>query len=402
MSKNFKPLHEQIANKLIAELKEGTSPFQKPWNDSDAPAFTIPVNPTTNKNYRGMNALWLSMQGHQDPRWMTLKQADYAGFTVEKGAKATLINFVKTSNMEAMRDVNGDKIKDENGQTQTRVTALDKPIITNAWVFNAEQIKGLPPLDEYLAQNRSEQKWTPIEKAESLLVASGAKINHGGNEAYYNKTRDAIQLPLKEQFDNETKYYAVALHELGHWTGHESRLNRPMEGRFGSEQYAREELRAEIASLIIGSELKIGHNFGQHAAYVNSWVKILKDEPFELFRASADAQKIYDFVLDLGEKRDLKQNNTTGDEIKTQEKSGEVATLAKGDEIAYNNNVYKVLDLKGKTFKMEDMEGNKFNLKQTDGLFKSLVSAKNNPAEQQLIAEEVGETVTVTRNKIGR
>src|SRR5207253_9053831 len=130
-------------------------------------------------------------------------------------------------------------------------------------------------------------------------------------------------------------------HELGHWSGHESRLNRQMEGRFGSEQYAREELRAEIASLMIGSELKIGHNFGQHAAYVNNWVKILKDEPFELFRASADAQKIYDYVLDIGEKRDLKQDNTVV------EKKTEASTLTKGDEIAYNNNVYKVIGQQG-------------------------------------------------------
>src|ERR1700761_5031572 len=162
MNKNFKPLHEQIAEKLIAELEAGTSPFQKPWTDSAEPAFTIPVNPTTNKNYRGLNSLWLGMQGHADPRWMTLKQASYAGYTVEKGAKATLINFVKTHNIEAIRDVNGDKIKDENGQTQTRVTALDKPMITNAWVFNAEQIEGIPPLAEYLQQSRSEQKWSPI------------------------------------------------------------------------------------------------------------------------------------------------------------------------------------------------------------------------------------------------
>ncbi|QXV63676.1 DUF1738 domain-containing protein [Mucilaginibacter sp. 21P] len=396
MSKNFALLHEQIANKLIAELKEGTSPFQKPWNDSTSPAFTIPINPTTNKNYRGMNALWLSMQGHQDPRWMTLKQADFAGYTVEKGAKATLINFVKTSNMEAIRDVDGNKIKDENGVTQTRVSNLDKPIITNAWVFNAEQIKGIPPLGEYLQQHRDEQKWAPVERAENLLAASQATINHGGNEAYYNKGKDFIQLPFKEQFDNETKYYAVALHELGHWSGHESRLDRPMEGRFGSEAYAKEELRAEIASLMIGSELQIGHNFGQHAAYVNSWVKILKDEPFELFRASADAQKIYDFVLDLGEKRDLKQATKMDDRVT------ELPALVKGDEIAYNNNVYKVLDIKGKTFKMEDTEGKKFSMKQTDGLFKSLVAAKNDPAERQLTAAEaVGEDAGFSR-KVGR
>lgn len=387
MSKNFKPLHEQIAAKLIEELKTGTSVFQKPWKDSDAPAFSIPLNPTTGKNYRGMNALWLAMQGHNDPRWMTLKQADYAGFQVEKGAKATLINFVKTTDIEAIRDgITGEKIQDENGKTQTRVVELDKPMITNAWVFNADQIKGIPPLAEYLKEKTEAQTWQPIERAEQLLKDSGAVINHGGNEAYYNKTRDEIQLPLKEQFGNETQYYAVALHEVGHWSGHESRLNRPMEGKFGSEAYAREELRAEIASLMLGSELQIGHNFGQHAAYVNSWVKILKDEPFELFRASADAQKIFDFMTGIGQKQELKQDRQPQQFLK------------KGDEIGYNNDVYKVLDKKGKNFTVESMEGGKFKLTQQDGLYKSLVDAKYNPTEQELLVNEEQEV----SNKIGR
>jgi antirestriction protein ArdC len=385
MSKNFKPLHEQIANKLIAELKAGTSPFQKPWNDSDAPAFTIPVNPTTGKNYRGMNSLWLSMQGHTDPRWMTLKQADFAGYKVEKGAKATLINFVKTTNIEAIRDVDGNKIKDETGKTQSRVTELDKAIITKAWVFNAEQIEGMPPLSEYLKQNQGEQKWSPVERAENLIADSGAIINHGGNEAYYNKTKDQIQLPLKEQFDNETKYYAVALHEIGHWTGHQSRLDRPMEGRFGSEAYAREELRAEIASLMLGSEMKIGHNFGQHAAYVGNWIKILKDEPFELFRASADAQRIFDFMMNIEQKRDIKQEAAAN------------MTLSKGEVIPYNNTVYTVIDtLKNKSVKIEDTSGTRRTIKPTDGVYKSLVEARNNPVEQDMALEES------VSHKIGR
>jgi len=375
MSKNFKPLHEQIAAKLIAELEAGTSPFQKPWTDSAEPAFTIPVNPTTNKNYRGLNSLWLAMQGHTDPRWMTLKQASYAGYTVEKGAKATLINFVKTHNIEAVRDSKGEKIKDD-GVTRTNVTELEKPIITKAFVFNGEQIVGIPPLPEFLKQKQDLQKWEPIARAESLLVQSKAVINHGGNNAYYSKFKDAIQLPLREQFENETKYYAVALHELGHWTGHESRLNRPMEGRFGSEKYAREELRAEIASLMMGSELNIGHNFAQHAAYVASWVKILKDEPFELFRAAADAQKIFDFVLALEQKREIKQETTPN------------MKLTPGESIVYNNNVYTVGEQKGKTLKMEDMNGKKFNLKPTDVLYKSLVEARNNPQEPELVLDE--------------
>ncbi|RFZ91070.1 DUF1738 domain-containing protein [Mucilaginibacter conchicola] len=387
MSKNFKPLHEQIAARLIEELKAGTSVFQKPWKDSDAPAFSIPLNPTTGKNYRGMNALWLAMQGHTDPRWMTLKQADFAGYQVEKGAKATMINFVKTTDIQAIRDgISGEKILDENGKTQTRTIELDKPMITNAWVFNAEQIRGIPPLAEHLQEKAAEQSWQPVEKAEQMLQDSGAIIHHGGNEAFYNKKSDEIQLPSKEQFENETQYYAVALHEVGHWSGHESRLNRPMDGKFGSEAYAREELRAEIASLMLGSELKIGHNFGQHAAYVNSWVKILKDEPFELFRASADAQKIFDFMMSIGQKQELKQTRQP-DQV-----------LKKGDEIAYNNDTYKVLDKKGRNFTVESTEGGKFKLTRQDGLYQSLVDAKYNGQREELqVNEEQQQT-----NKIGR
>ena len=390
MNKNFKPLHEQIANKLIAALQAGTSPFQKPWKDSDAPAFTIPVNPTTNKNYRGMNSLWLSMQGYSDPRWMTLKQADFAGYTVKEGAKATLINFIKTHNIEAIRDVDGNKIKDENGKTMTRSTELDQPTITKAWVFNAEQINGVPPLAEYLTEKQGKQTWTNIERAENLLAASKAIIHHGGNEAYFHKVKDFIQMPLKEQFENETKYYAVAFHELGHWTGHPDRMNRKMEGRFGSEEYAHEELRAEIASLMMGSELQIGHNFGQHAAYVNSWVKILKDEPYELFRASADAQKIFDFIMAFEQKLEIKQETKAA------------AALAEGDLVPYNNTEYRVLEKKGKSVTVEDQTTKeKIRLQPNYGLFKKLTEAKNNPVALEMQVAWAGEEQDVS-HKIGR
>jgi hypothetical protein len=167
------------------------------------------------------------------------------------------------------------------------------------------------------------------------------------------------------------------LHELGHWTGAESRLNRPMEGKFGSEAYAREELRAEIASLMICSELNIGHNFGQHAAYLDSWIRILKDEPFELHKASADAQKIFDFVLDIQNKLELKQDVVakTGGNL-----------LNKGDVIPYKNAEYRVLAvLKGKTALMVEVStGNKFKLSPKDGLYDSLLNAPNNPVAREV------------------
>jgi putative DNA primase/helicase len=114
-------------------------------------------------------------------------------------------------------------------------------------------------------------------------------------------------LPGKAQFASAANYYATALHELGHWTGHASRLNRDLAHPFGSVGYAREELRAEITSMILGSELGIGHDPAQHAAYVGSWIKVLTKDPFEIFRAAADAEKIQRFVLGLAQTQDVQQ-----------------------------------------------------------------------------------------------
>ncbi|MGF7079695.1 ArdC family protein [Mucilaginibacter sp. UYCu711] len=391
MSK-FKALHEQVAEKLVDALKAGTSPFQKPWTDDHSAGFMTPLNPTTGNNYRGMNALWLAMQEREDPRWMTLKQASYNKWTVEKGAKATLINFVKTTELQPVLDGKGEKVLGENGKPKMHSVRLEKPIITNAWVFNGQQIKGIPEWKEAYDAKQAQQQWSPIEKAEQIVAASKATIKHGGNEAYYNLTKDLIQLPKKEQFDSAAKYYATLLHEIGHWTGAESRLKRPMEGKFGSEDYAREELRAEIASLMIGSEINIGHNFGQHAAYVDSWIKILQDEPFELHKASADAQKIFDYVLDIENKREIKQDTAAA---KTNENA-----LNKGDVIPYKNAEYRVLAiLKGKTAQMVELNtGNKFKLGPKDGLYTSLVNARNNP-----LAQSIGQnhdTGQVTEEKV--
>jgi len=383
MPTNFKPLHEQIAEKLIAELKAGTSPFQKPWTNDNSSSFFTPLNPTTGKSYRGMNALWLAMQGRDDPRWMTLKQASFNHWTVEKGAKATLINFVKQTDIRPVLDEKGDPKLKENGKPLTETVKLDKPIITTAFVFNGEQIKGIPEWKDAYAEKLAAQQWTPIERAEMIIADSKANIKHGGNEAFYQPAKDFIQLPNKEQFNAAAKYYATALHELGHWSGHESRLDRPMNDKFGTPDYAREELRAEIASLMIGSELNIGHDFGQHAAYVDNWIEVLEKEPNEVFKASADAQKIFDFVLGFEQKREQ--------QLEAAEKAS-LKILNAGDVITYNDKTYTVGEtVKGKT-SVIDEEGKKTKVSPKDGLYNSLLEARNNPQsrdQEQNLSQEM-------------
>ncbi|MDT7953494.1 MAG: zincin-like metallopeptidase domain-containing protein, partial [Acetobacteraceae bacterium] len=157
-------------------------------------------------------------------------------------------------------------------------------------------------------------EWERHQKAEAILANSGVPIRHvPGDRAFYRLTEDTITLPERGQFPSGDGYYATALHELGHATGHPSRLARDMAHPFGSEGYAREELRAEIASLMLGEQLGIGHDPGQHVAYVGSWIKALQQDPREIFRAAADAEKITKLVRSFELERAQQTDQEQGD-----------------------------------------------------------------------------------------
>jgi len=292
-----KPFHEVVAEKLIEQLKAGTAPWQRPWEPGEPNAY-LPMNPTTGKRYKGINAIHLMAQGRSDGRWMTYKQAAAVGAQVRKGEKGTPVQYWKFSEEQNKVDENGRPVLNAKGEPVKETVQLERPRVFFATVFNAEQIDGLPPIQ------KQEQTWNAIDRAEHILKASGASITHApGDRAFYRPATDSIHLPDRGQFPSADNYYATALHELGHWTGHPSRLDRDLAHPFGSEGYAKEELRAEIASMIVGDELGIGHDPGQHAAYVGSWIKALQDEPLEVFRAAADAEKIHDYVLAFEQKQ---------------------------------------------------------------------------------------------------
>ncbi|RYV04115.1 conjugal transfer protein TraC [Shewanella sp. OPT22] len=286
------PYHEQIANKLIEQLKAGTAPWQKPWQAGQP---RMPHNPISGTRYKGSNAIWLAMQCRDDPRWMTYKQANSIDAQVQKGQHGTIVQYWKLFDQIDKKDDNGKKILGADGKPIKVTVKLDKPRVFSSVVFNAEQIEGLPELEV-----KTLPEWQRHERAEKILQNSGVPIKHDQyDNAYYSPATDSIHLPARNQFETADSFYAVACHEICHSSGHSSRLNRDMTGRFGDESYAKEELRAEIGSLMLGDELQIGHNFGQHAAYVDHWVKVLQDDPKEILRASRDAEKIHGFVMEL-------------------------------------------------------------------------------------------------------
>jgi antirestriction protein ArdC/phage/plasmid primase-like uncharacterized protein len=315
---------EKVSDEIIEALENGTAPWIKPWSGS-AIRDNAPFNPITGKQYEGINFINLSIKGMAmdgDPRWMTFKQAQSLDAQVRKGEKGTAIQYWKFTKQVDKVDEDGKKILDKNNKPIKETIRLSHPQVFYATVFNASQIEGLRPLKEDLGIKEVISEFQPIEAAENILTNSNANIIHvAWNRAFYSLSKDRIQLPLKEQFSSEMDYYSTALHELGHWTGHESRLNRDMMHPFGSTGYAKEELRAEIGSYMLSSKIGIDFDPSQHHAYIEDWVSILEDKPSEIFKACSDASKIVSFVTKLQEEQKLEtiQEETLKNEIMPKE-----------------------------------------------------------------------------------
>lgn len=273
---------QKFAEEIIEQLKAGTAPWVKPWAENEA-FSRLPINAFSKVEYRGANILRLftsaAQKGFNDSRWMTFKQASEHKMQVKKGSKGTQISFYKKVSMEK---------ENADGDIEIKSYMACKTFT----VFNAEQIDGIKPVEV------PARKWQPIELGEQILDSSRAKIRYdGGNRAFYRPAEDVIHLPMRAQFATAAGFYGTACHELAHWTGTAGRLGRNIENSFGTEDYAKEELRAEIASWMLAVHTGLPFDPAEHTNYVAGWVKAIKDDYREIFRACADAQKIVDFLL---------------------------------------------------------------------------------------------------------
>lgn len=286
---------QEVTDSIISLLEQGVAPWQKPWE-----RIGIPINPTTEKTYRGGNAVHLMatalQRGYEDPRWMTYKQAWENDWQVKKGEKGTRIEFWEVKG--GSDEKNEPTQSPADGQEKQERRFIHK-IYT---VFNAHQIEGIPP---HVPKERT--PFEAVEAGERILASSGANIRHDqADRCFYHRGTDSIHLAPKEAFKDAPGYYGTALHELSHWTGHPSRLNRSTLNesyRFGDPTYAREELRAELASVFLAAETGIPHDPSTHAAYAGSWIQALRNDKNEIFRAAHDASVAADFVLSLDRER---------------------------------------------------------------------------------------------------
>ena len=282
-------VYERITNQIVAELEKGVRPWLKPWNAEHAAGrITRPLR-GNGIPYRGINVVMLWSEamekGYAAPIWMTFKQAIELKACVRKGERGSLV-------------VYADKI------TRTEIDAATGeeneyaiPFMEGYTVFNVEQIDGLP--EHFYGKPEPRTDAVPrIEQADSFFAATGATIRHGGNMAFYAAGSDHVQMPPFETFRDAESYYATLAHETTHWTKHTSRLNREFgRKRFGDEGYAMEELVAELGSAFLSADLDITPEVrDDHAYYVASWLKVLKNDKRAIFTAASHAQRAADFL----------------------------------------------------------------------------------------------------------
>lgn len=307
-------VRQEVTDRIIEALDEGHAPWMKPWDEAQG-AFHA-HNPVSGTHYHGVNQLLLSAdeRNDTDPRWCTYKQAQQQGWQVRRGEHGTRI--VRVVAVEREREV----VNQQSGERETEVE--QRPVLKVFTVFHASQIEGIPELET----TRDRPTPARLDRAEAMLEATGIAIRHdGGNRAFYAPQSDTIHLPPIEAFHSTEGYYATALHETGHATGHPDRLDREtlregVQAGFGSAQYAREELRAELASAMLGAELGLRQDqshIDQHAAYIDSWRNVLANDKREIFRAAHDAERAADWVLER--EREYSQDQTIAEQTARQE-----------------------------------------------------------------------------------
>jgi antirestriction protein ArdC len=280
-------LYTDITDKIIAELEAGRVPWVQPWDSGTAP-LAMPKNAATGRRYTGINVLILWRagveRGFRAQTWLTFRQALSIGGAVRKGERGVTVVF-------ADRFIS----KDERQQAAAEGREPEAiPFLKRFTVFSVEQCDGLPE-DVYVPPPPIPEGLI-LPQAQALIAATGADVRIGGGEAYYSPPHDFVSIPRPDAFFAPIDWHRTVFHELGHWTGHRSRLDRDQTGRFGSPAYGREELVAEMAGAFVCATLGIVPTI-RHADYLGAWLAILREDSRAIVRAASAASKAADYLL---------------------------------------------------------------------------------------------------------
>ena len=270
--------YQVITDRILELLEQGIVPWRKPWKGGGEAKNLI-----SQKGYRGVNRFLLNVANYASPFWLTFKQAQKVGGHIKKGEKSTPVVFWKL-------------LEKENPKTGEQKNI---PVLRYYRVFNLEQTRGIKAPEE---EGMDAQPFTPIQRCEQLVAVmpSPPRIQHKRQAAFYNSALDLVNLPKPESFESAEEYYSTLFHELTHATGHKSRLNRPSlveVSKFADPSYAREELVAEMGSSFLCGRTGIETaTLDNSAAYINNWLKRLRNDSRLVVQAAAQAQKAADYI----------------------------------------------------------------------------------------------------------
>lgn len=282
-------LYDEITDKIIGELEAGRVPWVQPWGTTAAKApLAMPKNAATGRHYSGINVLilWGAVVEHGFPgqSWLTFRQALALGGNVRKGERGTTV-------------VYADRFVPDDEKRRARETGEDAqaiPFLKRFTVFNAAQCENLP---EEIAIVAPPPPLGLIEPhIEALIEATGIDFRIGGSRAFYVPALDYVQVPPPQAYFEPINWHRTALHELGHATGHPSRLGRDMSGGFGTKMYAFEELVAEMNAAFCCASLGVVPTV-RHADYIGSWLEVLREDNRAIVRAASQASKAADWLL---------------------------------------------------------------------------------------------------------
>ena len=296
-------VRQEVTQRIIDAIEAGgLPPWQKGWADGG-----LAYNATTEKPYTGVNQLLLGMADFGvDQRYLTLKQANALGYKVRRGERATrLVRLVEVKKEGPQSELAGGEVLSEEGEKRM--------VLKTFAVFNASQIEGMPPLPP--RAGKPIESVAAVDAVSEGMKRSGLVILHGAQGACYIPKLDTVRMPDQNTFNSTEDYASTMLHELAHATGSPKRMGRllPM-GTLSDKERAREELRAELASAMLGAELGLPlgeSHIESHAAYLSSWLDLLKHDKNEIFVAAAQAQKISDYLRTVAVKPEAHAENAT-------------------------------------------------------------------------------------------
>ena len=291
-------LYQDVTDRIICELEAGRVPWVQPWDGANCD-LGMPRNAITGRSYSGINVLILwdavIVRGFAAQQWLTFRQALAAGGNVRKSERGTTICY-------ADRFIPRDE-RQRAAETDEDPAAI--PFLKRFTVFNVEQCENLPEMAVDAQPKLRDAEIIPA--AEAVIAATGADIRTGGGEAFYHRTDDYIRVPPQGAFFDPINYYRTVFHELGHWSGHTSRLARDLANRHGSQGYSREELVGEMASAFLCATQSITPTV-RHADYIGAWLSVLQNDARAIFQAASMAAKAADFILGCAAREDRCDN----------------------------------------------------------------------------------------------